>query len=1520
VGDEVKQPLVLEVKAPALPSGNGVAQLRAELDAVGVALDAIKGSFRQLARAPVVPQGFAEFKDQITDLLKTGRGSSMNPQKLAEAMGFGKQQLAELRAFAAEYRKLQQGDFRGGSVRSADAGARLFAAFNQHRRDTEKQMQAAFANFLNGVGRGQATMGQLHAGAEQVKLALGAGAIEPLEIPPGRIRLVLGKGTVDALVDSGALKNLPMNGPGGQFLPGNPGGGGNGRGVAGPGARAIQEYKDAVTLAKIGLETTLKGELTGNAATDAAARAKSYAALSAEMAKQLELREKELKLDERGSFLLNERAKIAKLERQAAASAVAGRKAGTKETFGAIVGPEGSDGPGDGLFMQGALAASASRRARQEEKWRRAQEKVIEQARIARHAEAEAERLKASAPPSSSSSAPKTPRAPAGANVSGFVEATEKVARWAASVALIYKAVEVLRFAGRSVIALDHQTQRLDTVFNQVGGTSRQLADDLLKEASAAGRSREEALLAGTAWAKLNLSRAQVGTAVKQTLAEANIEGRDAALVAEDLIDVYKGFHLTVKDLAPSLSVVNNLARTFGMEQKDVLQGLARSSPIARQYGLTLAQTGALIGGINAGTGQNGVTGSAALNGIAGSLADAGIQKTLRQRFGVDLAPGGEMKGLDAAIASLVERYNQLTDAEQKSMLIQINGRSGLKNLASLMDNYVQSQVLAINAQLHLNTAEVENAKIKKSLANELQGVSTEFERFVGKQAGNGAAQGLGLLAESLKNVLKLLNTGTGSIATTGFLGLLGVMGARLAVTKLMLDSAAASAAKAGGGTGGGWWGNSALGVVNAGRGLNGVLQGYVGQFAQSGGAAGRGTAAAFGWGQGLVASGQGNLVAAGLAPNRVGRMAQGGLGLGQMAVGGAASLAAGSVAALGPIALEVAAAVAIGTAAMWGFNRVMEAVGRSSDSSDKALAQANDELSEFAARAQAAAMAGKLFSTVINSLSGGNVSGSRAGQMLDLLGQLDSPFKLTPAERAAAERAHANGGRRADIEAALGPARERAMTEMNRAQRLQMNKGLETVTGLDAEYARLQGSLAPSQAALAKNRADRAEQVKRNLELAGRLDSGEAAEQFANADQRRLAVLEKTSIVMRTLSDLYQSMAGADATTRHTAELEAMKSQLAFAEEQDRLDQRRIEHSRELDTSRKAEADALIKQAEAKEALAGGGNRYYDVSGKPIVGYLEAEAAELRRQAAAIAQRKQSEELVAQNAVEARRPGEEELRSKIAARNSPETVAAVAQQARLENEAARARNEAGAFGVGVTDLERILDREHKLRELINREMAKAVELGASEAQQQDAKVRALEGMKMLVEAAGEADRRRFELERQYQQLLVDRKREFDRGNVTAGPEELLKRLAVSRLVQLRGGNLTREDRLGLGQSGNQILESLPGFGPEEQRLRREQRVAAGTPRGNALGLAAEQAQLLRGVRLRAPGGAATNDAGLNLLLETGRALGTEFGKMLPTVVGLRNAMHDFAAGLAKDLTRLGYVPNPQTTGARVGD
>jgi len=369
-----------------------------------------------------------------------------------------------------------------------------------------------------------------------------------------------------------------------------------------------------------------------------------------------------------------------------------------------------------------------------------------------------------------------------------FLKNTAKVTLWAASVGVLYKSLELVTSSIGKLVAIGPQLGRLEQVFKGVGGTAQQLTVDIMGLASANGAEVSQAMEAGIQWSRLGLSRVQVNEAVRVSLMAANVAQIDALEATEALQGVMQAYGLGVGQLRGELGQIVQITNSYNVTNRDMLVGLSRCAAVAHQAGLPLAELQGLLGATIGGTSQTGANIGNMMKSVMLALSNPELQSKLRMRFKFEPTTGGdEIKDMSRMLGDVFIKFNQLNGLQKQSFLFTVAGRTQASRLEAMLQGYMKAQYLAVNAQLHLNTAEQENEKIVAALRTQVKGLCAEWERFVFIQGNRGPVEAMGQLMTAMRNVLKLMNTPMGANVTTGLMGFMAAGGMKAIITGMAL-------------------------------------------------------------------------------------------------------------------------------------------------------------------------------------------------------------------------------------------------------------------------------------------------------------------------------------------------------------------------------------------------------------------------------------------------------------------------------------------------------------------------------------------------------------------------------------------------------------------------------------------------------------------------------------------------------------------------------------------------------------
>lgn len=1048
----------------------------------------------------------------------------------------------------------------------------------------------------------------------------------------------------------------------------------------------------------------------------------------------------------------------------------------------------------------------------------------------------------------------------------GMPQNIAHVTSWMSSVWLLFGALRAVGLTLKSVIETGHQTARLEQVFSKVGGSTQALRADILSLASANGRSRDEAMESAIQWSRLGLTKVQVANAVRASLMAANVAELDAAEATKHLQAVMAAYSLDVAGLQSTLGELNSISNTWNVTNQDLLTGLSRTAAVARQAGLPLAELVGVIGAAVGFTGQSGANIGNAVKSLSVALSNPEVQNFLNREFQFKVVDSStnDVKDLSRVLQELFVTYNQLSNAERQYLLVKVAGKTQASRVAAMLDSYVQSQRLAINAQLNLNSAEQENLLITATLKSQLAGVVTEYEKLAAVQFDRGPMQMLTGAASLLRDLLAVANTPLGGSLVTTAMVMSGALAARMAVTYAQNAAAQRNLppdqVK-------GYGGKTAQQLAQMGRNLHtniaaqaAVARTWLGiggdKVAPTPGSAWGSPLApgsrtpsgrfmlhrpedggAFGTRDGRfvpdAAPVAGYTRAAGLAEAATARLA----GAYTNTTKAVRFMGMATVAA-GVSFVQLLPYMAVFYLGFKAFDWAVEKVGLSSGTAVGKIDALTQSLEKSKSAAEAAGRAGRLYATLAETWPDIRDPQKKRTALSALTG-LDGGLGLSPEESAGIAAADKKGDVD-EVRRLLGQGRSRALAAQQVSGVMRDADMAEKVAVQQAELARLRtGPLANT--AGGQRRVQDAESELSRLQ-GERIQAIEEESDALNRSTDETPAMKKHAarqeLLTRSVDAFFDSMPG---DSRQAAEMKKTAG----------LDLRMEVRQREIDRL-EAERKQLREQANAQGldrgaaedrmrnaalALRGPGGKLETanrvaglLSGAPVPNILagKSEVAEFRAAAAGLKAASDAdanqELLLTGQKIGKLRGAQEEDRAKRRDRGDLEDIAA--REDRVGWYKRQAAAQAASLEAGLDPTDALLNRQVGLEGEIVTLRQRAADASGTALDRQAAGIALMQMESELRETVLRVDLRRLELQKEERDLIAEKNREAQRGLLTAGPGEMLKKLAAYQIA----GKAAGRGGVGLGEflalspemRGELGLVDPMQYSPEGRSLRRQ--------------------------------------------------------------------------------------------------
>lgn len=947
-----------------------------------------------------------------------------------------------------------------------------------------------------------------------------------------------------------------------------------------------------------------------------------------------------------------------------------------------------------------------------------------------------------------------------------FISNFQHVSKWAASVSLLYGSLNLVQTSLSSVLKVGLQTARLEQVFTGIGGTTRQLRDDVLGLAAIYGRSTDEAMEAAVAWSRMGLTRVQVNEAVKVSLMAANVAEMTAAEATQHLSALMETYKLNVYELSTVLGQLNQISNIYAVTNNDMLTGLSRVAAVAKEAGLPLEELTGLMGAVIGSTRQSGANIGNSLKSMITGLGNTNIQEMLKGfNIEVKTGSGDELKSMSQILNELYLAYQKAGSVQKQWLLYTVAGKTQASRMAATMDSYVKSLLLAINAQYNLNSATEENKKIIATTQSRLTALNAEWQKFATLQSGMPMSW-IGEVSNALKSSLQVLNAFP--TATGAAIALFSAIGIKI------------------------MWVASTMQLAGAKMGFVAATIAHLRTALYALAAAANAAAASFSFTTALAGmSGTFKSMAAGFY-NIMKVIATGSLAIGTVF----AVIKTGAL-ALWPIIAKIGslAAVAITdiliplaavAAAIWGVSKLwtysVDSLGYGSSKAKSKVEELNAELEKTKHTAKGYQLIGKYLSTAIEAEGSQSINDEEKKKWRE--GAAEFTDKINPDFTKRIKNAASSKEAIEIYKQALAEARKLENEEnIKRAVTVRRNINI-----YDADIKRLRSKGASESGSgwkdnnlkeMIRLRTDAMEELNKQYDEIADSTNNEIRSTEAN-----VALTERHKRIMEDIAKIYSAQEGADPITRALQEELSYKERIAEVEaEIARNTQLSIDIKQQDAVEEKRRADAVAKAAKISSEI-----ESYERKGKDKYSYKIRQLKEEYSVAAAEASRKpvnrETSFKESQEIGDQLRKELEKLKGerKASAAQGLESRAWTGERIKYVREFSNASSNASA--IGSDDTGKLINQQNYLRQAIRKN---AIDL-AKNPSNSDAIIAMQNNKLNLISTENKLRTRGVEIEAEYKQLLIDQNKEFRKSLNMAGPEEMLRKMSAMNLANRRGG------------------------------------------------------------------------------------------------------------------------------------
>ena len=177
---------------------------------------------------------------------------------------------------------------------------------------------------------------------------------------------------------------------------------------------------------------------------------------------------------------------------------------------------------------------------------------------------------------------------------------------WFATGGLFYGAINAAQAAVQSFTQVESTMNTISRVMQDATLNTKEYRDQLIQIGVEMGRNAEDVMNVATTWAYAGYNAKDTLELTKLSLLAMNTAEMNATQATQGLVAIMSQWGLTTKDLLPVLDKLNKVSDTNVISTADLINGLAKASATARQFGLSIDDTIAYLSIMKDTTGATG--------------------------------------------------------------------------------------------------------------------------------------------------------------------------------------------------------------------------------------------------------------------------------------------------------------------------------------------------------------------------------------------------------------------------------------------------------------------------------------------------------------------------------------------------------------------------------------------------------------------------------------------------------------------------------------------------------------------------------------------------------------------------------------------------------------------------------------------------------------------------------------------------------------------------------------------------
>lgn len=333
--------------------------------------------------------------------------------------------------------------------------------------------------------------------------------------------------------------------------------------------------------------------------------------------------------------------------------------------------------------------------------------------------------------------------------------ANARVLAFGASAGIMAGVSKALAGIVTNTIKVEKSLANINVVLNKSGAELEKFGNQLFDVAKNTGQTFDQVAEAATELARQGLSASETLSRLNDSLILSRLSGLDAAKSVEGLTAAYNSFASSGVTTSQILNKLVVVAQKYAVSEKDLIEGLKRSSAVANQAGVSLDELVGIITAVQEKTARGGAVIGNSFKTIFSRIQDRQVLSDLESMGVKVLDLQNKVLPATSILQNLATSFKSFSQLEQADIAEKLGGIYQLSNLLAAIEDLgseTSKYKTAVQDSAKATTeAYAKNAALNQTLDALINKVTVSAEQL-------GATLGAIGVTDSLKNVLSFFN------------------------------------------------------------------------------------------------------------------------------------------------------------------------------------------------------------------------------------------------------------------------------------------------------------------------------------------------------------------------------------------------------------------------------------------------------------------------------------------------------------------------------------------------------------------------------------------------------------------------------------------------------------------------------------------------------------------------------------------------------------------------------------------